>query len=67
MIRIPKEFKGIAKQLRALGYQFEARKTGHIAILTPEGKFVWGMAGTPSDHRAAHKLRCDLRKRGIPL
>lgn len=67
MTRVPTVFKPLARELRALGYGLEKRKSGHIHILTPEGKFVWAMASTPSDHRAPRQLRCDLRKKGIPV
>ncbi len=66
-MKIPAQFKPIAKELRELGYRLEKMKSGHIHIRTREGKFVWAMAGSPSEHRAAHMLRCDLRKKGILL
>lgn len=38
---------------------------GHIRVETPQGVYFTG--GTPSDHRAATRLRAGLRARGVPI
>ena len=65
-MKIPSQFKALAKELRALGYTLDKRKSGHIHIRL-DGKFIWAMAGSPSEHRAERLLRCDLRKVGVKL
>lgn len=45
------------------GCKVEIRKCGHLKILTPKGPVFCSQ--TPSDRRAIHKIRGDLRRAGV--
>lgn len=38
----------------------------HVVLATPAGGLVT-VSRTPSDHRAIHNMRADLRRNGVPL
>lgn len=46
-----KETKKLVKALEAEGYTFKACSSGHTQIFTPDGDFVSGLAGSPSEYR----------------
>ena len=63
-MRIPRDMRPLARELRANGFQLVPGRGGHIHIRTRDGKFVYGMAGWPGDRKANLALRTDLRRLG---
>lgn len=59
-----REVRAILKVAQAAGFTVELRKGGHIKVTSPTGAFIF-MSHTPSDVRALHRVRSDLRRLGL--
>lgn len=59
-----KELAKIAKEAEAQGWTITLTNGGHFKWMSPEGGFMF-TSQTPSDVRAFHRIRSDLRKLGF--
>lgn len=59
-----KELSKIAKQAEAQGWSITLTNGGHFKWTSPEGGFMY-TSQTPSDVRAFHRIRSDLRRLGF--
>lgn len=64
--RMPANYSEIVDLLRTRGYTVETAKGGH-QVIKHNGKTIFSMASSPSDHRAVKNLVTDLKKMGIDL
>lgn len=64
-----KDFEQIAREARAQGWLVEKRKkSSHLCFRSPQGGAEPALifsSSTPSDWRAVHKLRAQLRRAGL--
>lgn len=65
-MKIPEQYRGLAKTARDRGWRVETRKSGHLRFTAPNGAHV-DCSSSPSDHRAQHRLRSDLRRAGLSV
>lgn len=56
------EWRDLAKQFVASGGRLAGTGSGHIAWYCPQG--IVFSAVSPSDHRAIHNIRAELRRKG---
>ena len=59
-----KELAKIAKEAEAQGWTISITNGGHLKWVSPTGRCVF-TAQTPSDVRAYHRIRSDLRRMGF--
>jgi hypothetical protein len=60
------EESGRGRQAGGPGWRFTRCTSGHLVWRSPAGGVVVS-SGSPSDWRAVHKLRADLRRHGLAL
>jgi hypothetical protein len=58
------DFTTILREARKAGAEISTRTSGHLRITAPDGRSITA-ARSPSDHRAVHRLRQDLRRLGL--
>jgi len=46
-----KETKKLVKALEDAGFEVRAHKSGHATVYSPDGEYVSGLAGSPSEYR----------------
>lgn len=63
-VRIPRDMCPLAERARAQGWPVAWCPGGHLRWSSPAGALVYS-SGSPSDWRAVHKLRADLRRHGL--
>ena len=66
--QIPRQFRALARVAWDQGWTVkQAKRSGHLKWRSPDRKRLVVSAGTPSDQRAEHNLRTQLRKAGLQL
>jgi len=60
-----KDFKYLRNRLERAGHKVELRGNGHYMIKHRDGIGKVMMSATPSDSRAYHNVRSDLRRAGF--
>lgn len=60
-----RDLRTMLDALAALGCPCSKRTNGHLRIDTPNGPVF--CSSSPSDHRALHRIRQDLRRKGVEL
>jgi predicted RNA binding protein YcfA (HicA-like mRNA interferase family) len=53
--------KTVLREARAMGFAIERTRGSHFKLTAPSGALVFA-ASTPSDRRAIHNIRADLRR-----
>lgn len=48
-------------------WRIERLGSGHVRALSPCGRHIVHVSGTPSDWRALHKIRSNFRRAGLAL
>jgi hypothetical protein len=66
MMKIPEAQRPLAKLAMQQGWCLSWLGSCHVAWRSPTGALVVGSA-SPSDRRAVHRLRADLRRHGLLL
>lgn len=62
-----REVKDLFKAVQSVdGWEVKRRNNGHFLIQGPGKEKVY-CSGSPSDHRAIHKIKRDLSKAGLDL
>jgi hypothetical protein len=63
-MKIPRDMRALARQASGQGWVIAWCAGGHLVWRSPTGALVVS-SGSPSDRRAVHKLRADLRRAGL--
>jgi hypothetical protein len=63
-VKIPSDYKRIAKQARAQGWTIGPTRNGHLIWRSPRGVKVY-TPSTPSDHRSLPNVIRKLRHAGL--
>lgn len=64
---VHKEWRPLVAKAQKAGWKLERRPSNHLWLLSPDGKTIISFSGTPSDRRAIHQLRSQLRRAGCEL
>lgn len=62
---INRDLRDLLAEAEKDGCTVERRRNGHLRINTPNGPVF--CSSTPSDFRAVHKIRRDLRAKGVAV
>jgi hypothetical protein len=65
-MKIPEPQRRLARAAMQQGWSLSWLGSCHVAWRSPDGALVVGSC-SPSDRRAIHKLRADLRRHGLLL
>ena len=63
-LRIPREFRGLARLAHEAGWTVEQLGSGQFRWYSPTAEWVY-MSASPSDRRAPYKLRAALYRAGL--
>jgi len=64
--KLSKDFRQLLTKVRESGCTIEVSRGGHYRITAPSGRFIF-TSQTPSDVRALHRIRSNLRKIGVNI
>jgi hypothetical protein len=66
MRKVPRDMRPLARQAYGQGWRLKWLGSTHLGWRSPTGAFVVS-SGSPSDRKAVHRLRADLRRAGLVL